>query len=362
MWKRGEFYRQQVYGRWGRGLPTCDNCAAVTAFPSFPPGQTFALLRTDSADGDFAGDVRRGLTAERKWLPPRWFYDDVGSALFDTICFLPEYYVTRAETEVLVEHAEGIADAFGPHARLVELGSGMARKTRILLDTITARQRELEYVPVDVDAGMLQRVGRDLLSEYASLRVTAIASDFARPSIPLAMLQPVRGRTIVLFLGSTIGNLDPDDAVAMLRDLRGAMRAGDALLLGADRIKDRAVLEAAYNDPLGVTAAFNLNVLQRINRELGGRFALDSFAHRAFYDVENARIEMHLVSRRAQSVRIDALGLEVAFASGESIHTESSYKHDETTLGALASASGFTLQRLWTDARRWFADALLIAT
>jgi L-histidine Nalpha-methyltransferase len=334
----------------------------VTAFPSLLPGQGFTLLRTDSADGDFAGDVRRGLTAERKWLPPRWFYDDVGSALFDTICFLPEYYVTRAETEVLVGHAEAMADAFGPHARLVELGSGMARKTRILLDTITRRLRELEYVPVDVDAGVLQRAGRDLLSEYPSLRVTAICSDFGKPSIPLARLEPVRGRTIVLFLGSTIGNLDPLDAVAMLRDLRSSMRTGDALLLGADLIKDRAVLETAYNDPLGVTASFNLNVLQRINRELGGRFELGAFAHHAFYDTENARIEMHLVSRRAQRVRIDALDLDVAFASGESIHTESSYKHDENTLGAFASASGFTLHRVWTDARRWFADALFVAS
>ena len=334
----------------------------MTAFPSLLPGQAFALLRTDSADGDFAGDVRRGLTAAQKSLPPRWFYDGVGSALFDAICFLPEYYVTRAETEVLVEHAEAIADAFGPHARLVELGSGMARKTRILLDAITARQRELEYVPVDVDAGMLERAGRELLSDYATLRVTAVCSDFAKPSIPMARLEPVRGRTIVLFLGSTIGNLDPDDAVVMLRDLRNAMRAGDALLLGADLIKDRAVLEAAYNDALGVTASFNLNVLQRINRELGGHFELDAFAHRAFYDVENARIEMHLVSRHEQSVRIDARDLEIAFASGESIHTESSYKHDETTLGAFASASGFALHRVWSDARRWFADALLIAT
>lgn len=334
----------------------------MTAFPSFLPGQGFSLLRTDSAEGDFAGDVRRGLTAERKSLPPRWFYDDVGSALFDTICFLPEYYVTRAETEVLLGHAEAMADAFGPHARLVELGSGMARKTRILLDAIMRRQRELEYVPVDVDAGMLQRAGRDLLSEYPALRVTAIVSDFGKPSIPLAQLEPARGRTIVLFLGSTIGNLDPDDAVTMLRDLRSSMRTGDALLLGADLIKDRAVLEAAYNDPLGVTASFNLNVLQRVNRELGGYFDLSAFEHHAFYDTENARIEMHLVSRREQRVRIDALDLEIAFADGESIHTESSYKHDETTLGALASASGFALHRVWTDARHWFADALLVAS
>ena len=319
-------------------------------------------MRTDSADGDFAEDVRRGLTAERKCLPPRWFYDDVGSALFDTICFLPEYYVTRAESEVLVSHAEEMATAFGPLARLVELGSGAARKTRILLDAIAARQRELEYAPVDVDAAMLQRTARDLLGEYPSLRISAICSDFARPSVPLATLPRARGRTVLLFLGSTIGNLDPGDAVAMLRDLRTEMKPGDALLLGCDLKKDRGVLEPAYNDSLGVTAAFNRNVLARINRELGGNFVPSDFAHHAFYEPERGRIEMHLVSSRAQVVRIDALELEIAFASGESIHTESSYKHDAKTIAAMAASSGFAVQRTWTDERRWFADVLLVAT
>ena len=334
----------------------------MTAVAPLPRDPRFVLLRTDSAEGDFAADVRRGLTAERKSLAPRWFYDDVGSSLFDTICFLPEYYVTRAESEVLVAHAEEMADAFGPLTRLVELGSGAARKTRILLDAIAARQRELEYVPVDVDASMLTRTARDLLSEYPSLKVSAICADFAHPSIPLATLSRTRGRTVVLFLGSTIGNLDPDDAIAMLRDLRSAMSEGDALLLGCDLKKDLAVLEPAYDDALGVTAAFNRNVLQRINRELGGNFVLPSFAHHAFYDAAHGRIEMHLVSNSAQTVRIDALELDVAFAAGESIHTESSYKHDATTIATMAAASGFAVGRLWTDERRWFADALFVAT
>lgn len=320
------------------------------------------LLHADSAAPDFGADVRRGLTATPKWLPPKWFYDDLGSALFDTICFLPEYYVMRAEAEVLGTHAKEIAEVLGTHSRLVELGSGAARKTRILLDAITGRQRELEYVPVDVDEAMLVRTSRDLLGEYANLRITAVRADFTRPSIALAALPRARGRTIVLFLGSTIGNLDPDQAAEMLRDLRSALRPGDALLLGADLRKDPAILEPAYDDALGVTAAFNLNLLQRINRELGGRFELSSFAHRAFYDVENGRIEMHLVSRRAQRVRIESLDLEIAFEEGESIHTESSWKHDARTLEKLAAASGFTVARLWTDARKWFADALLIGT
>ena len=334
----------------------------MTAIPSFSPGPRFVLLRAESAKNDFGSDVRRGLTAARKWLPPKWFYDDLGSALFDTICFLPEYYVMRSEAEVLVAHAEEIVDAFGQHARLVELGSGAARKTRILLDVITRRQRELEYVPVDVDEAMLERTSRDLLSDYENLRITAVRSDFSRPSIALAALHRARGRTVVLFLGSTIGNLDPGEAKEMLRDLRSALRPGDALLLGADLRKSRAVLEAAYNDALGVTAAFNLNVLGRINRELGGAFDLKSFEHLAFYDEEYGRIEMHLVSKRAQRVRIEALELEIAFAEGERIHTESSYKHDAETLAALAASSGFSIANTWTDERRWFADVLMLAT
>ena len=321
-----------------------------------------------AAADDFGQDVRVGLTAPQKWLPPRWFYDALGSSLFDAICFLPEYYVMRAEAEVLTTHRDAIVDAFGSdkrNVRLVELGSGTARKTRILLDALTERQSEVEYVPVDVDAGMLERSGRELLNEYANLRVLAVSSDFTKPSIALAAAQRRKRtdvRTVVLFLGSTIGNLDPESAVAMLRDLRTALLPGDALFLGADLRKSRDVLEPAYDDPLGVTAAFNLNVLARINRELGGHFALDAFRHRAFYDETHGRIEMHLVSKRAQRVRIDALDLDIAFTEGESIHTESSYKHDDATLAQLAAASGFTIEQRWSDARGWFADVLMTAT
>lgn len=311
---------------------------------------------------DFLRDVRKGLTAPNKWLPPRWFYDDLGSALFDAICFLPEYYVMRAEADVLTTHREEIVDAFGKNVRLVELGSGAARKTRILLDVLTKRQAEVEYVPVDVDAGMLERSARELHNEYANLRVRPVSSDFTHPSAALAAAGPTDARTIVLFLGSTIGNLDPDAAIAMLRDLRNGLHPGDALFLGADLRKSRDILEPAYDDPLGVTAAFNLNLLVRINRELGGHFALDAFQHRAFYDQVHGRIEMHLVSTRAQRVRIDALDLEIAFDEDETIHTESSYKHDDTTLAALAAGGGFTIERRWMDARGWFADVLMIAT
>jgi L-histidine Nalpha-methyltransferase len=334
------------------------NFVTLAAVVPFAPDPRFVLLRAPAPENDFARDVRAGLTAARKWLPPRWFYDALGSSLFDTICFLPEYYVMRAEAEVLTAHRREIVASFGPQVRLVELGSGAARKTRILLDAMAPA----EYVPLDIDEDMLQRSGRDLLRDYPELRITAIRSDFMHPSKPLSLLPKHPRRTVVLFLGSTIGNLDPEESVAMLRDLRSALAPGDALLLGTDLRKDRAVLEPAYDDALGVTAAFNLNLLGRINRELGGHFDLASFQHRAFYDEEHGRIEMHLVSKRVQSVAIDALAIEVPFDDGESIHTESSYKHDDATVTALAEASGFSVDKRWIDARGWFADVLLIAS
>ncbi|HYC58137.1 MAG TPA: L-histidine N(alpha)-methyltransferase [Thermoanaerobaculia bacterium] len=338
-------------------------------------GPRFHLVQTESRADDFARDVREGLTAAQKWLPPRWFYDALGSALFDAICFLPEYYVMRAEAEVLAAHGDEIVDAFGANVRIVELGSGAARKTRLLLDRLTERQSEVEYVPVDVDAQMLERSGRELLHDYANLCVLAVRADFTRPKLWSAAakaaafkapakagaLQNSRSRTVVLFLGSTIGNLDPAAAVAMLRDLRNGLTAGDALFLGADLRKSRDVLEPAYDDALGVTAAFNLNLLARINRELGGTFAVGAFRHRAFYDQTHGRIEMHLASKFSQRVRIEALDLEVAFDEGETIHTESSYKHDDASLASLAEASGFAIEKTWRDSRAWFANVLMLA-
>ncbi|HEX7706814.1 MAG TPA: L-histidine N(alpha)-methyltransferase [Thermoanaerobaculia bacterium] len=323
--------------------------------------ERFSLLHAGRFESDFAADVREGLTAKFKSLPPRWFYDELGSSLFDTICFLPEYYVMRAEAEVLSTFRREIVRSFGPALRLVELGSGTARKTRMLLELLAPPQPSLEYVPIDVDETILERCGADLLAEYPSLRVTAICSDFSKPSVPLSLLPPWRGRTVVLFLGSTIGNLEPEAAVAMLTDLRSSLSPGDALLLGADLRKSPAILEPAYDDSLGVTAAFNRNVLARINRELGGEFDPRLFRHHAFYEESVGRIEMHLVSERAQSIRIAALDLTIDFAAGESIHTESSYKHDYETLTELAARSGFEIERHWTDARKWFTDVLLVA-
>ncbi|HYM62465.1 MAG TPA: L-histidine N(alpha)-methyltransferase [Thermoanaerobaculia bacterium] len=326
------------------------------------PDDRFALHERAAAGSSFASDVRHGLTAKPKTLQPQYFYDDLGSALFEAICHLPEYYPTRCETEILTEAGDAIADAFGPCSRLVELGSGSARKTRLLIERILERQDELEYIPVDIDPGVLRASARDLLSEFPGLRVTAVAGDFRNPGRTLANLLPParRGeRTVMLFLGSSIGNLDEAAAIDLLASARGVLASRDAFFLGADLRKSRDILEPAYDDALGVTAAFNLNLLARINRQLGGHFDLGSFAHRALYDQQLGRIEMHLVSRGAQTVRIDAINIEIAFTEGETIHTESSYKYDGETLARLAAASGFAISQQWTDAKGWFTDVLL---
>lgn len=312
-----------------------------------------------AALGSFSDDVRAGLTATPKSLPPKYFYDALGSALFEAICHLPEYYVTRGEAGILTRFREEVAAAAGRITHLVELGPGSGRKTRILLDALI--RPSIEYIPIDVDDSMLRRLSQDLAAEYPDLTVRPSQADFLHPAKALEGVLDGSSRTLVLFLGSTIGNLDRDEAISLFRELRGALRKGDSVLLGADLKKEKAILDAAYNDALGITAAFNLNLLQRINRELGGHFDLGSFAHRAFYDEQRGRIEMHLVSRRSQTVRIDALDIDVRFSEGETIHTENSWKYDEESVGAIATAAGFRIEQRWTDSKAWFADVLLRA-
>ena len=320
----------------------------------------FALHQHAPLHDNFREDVRAGLTAARKQIPPQYFYDSLGSALFTAICELPEYYVTRAEVEILQARAGDIVSAFGPPLRLVELGSGSGRKTRLLIEAILARQPELDYFPIDIDPGALEGSARELTAAFPQLSIRGIAADFRDPTLA-SILPKSSERTIVLFLGSSIGNLDRDGAVALLQNVRRALVPGDAIFLGADLRKPKTILEPAYDDALGVTAAFNLNLLVRINRELGGHFNLASFAHMAFFNHEESRIEMHLVSRDAQRVRIDALDLDVSFAAGETIHTENSYKYDDAVLEAIADSAGFQVERQWTDSNRWFTDLLLRA-
>jgi len=320
----------------------------------------FALRRLPSRSTTFADDVRSGLSAMPKSLPPRWFYDALGSALFSAITNLPEYYVTRTEEAILGAHGAEIVEAIGGPVSLVELGSGDSRKTRLLIGALLQRQGALEYLPIDIDATVLEATARGLLTDFPTLTVNAICAEFSDAAAALRT-RPPGTRAAVLFLGSTIGNLDESEAIAMLSSLRRALTPNDVLFLGADMQKPRDVLEPAYDDPLGVTAAFNLNVLGRINRELGGHFRLDRFAHRAFYNEERGRIEMHLVSRERQTVRIDALDLDIVFGEGETIHTENSHKYTAAQLERIAAATGFTIARTWTDEREWFTDALLVA-
>jgi dimethylhistidine N-methyltransferase len=321
------------------------------------PADRFALRTRARRGSDFADDVLRGLTAEKKQLQPQYFYDPLGSALFGAICELPEYYVTRAETEILQKYAGEIAAAAESVDRLIELGSGNGQKTRLLLEAVLARQPQLLYQPIDVDAEGLRATGRALLTAFPTIAVEALSGEYA----DVANLGSIRGRTLVIFLGSSIGNLDAGNAAALLREVRRVMSSGDPLIVGFDLLKDRATLEAAYDDALGVTAAFNLNLLGRLNRELGAHFDLSAFAHKAFFNEAKRRIEMHLVSKRAQTVAIDALGADIAFAEGETIHTENSHKYSLDDVRALAAAAGFEVERHWTDRQGWFADVLLRA-
>jgi L-histidine N-alpha-methyltransferase len=304
-------------------------------------------------------EVRAGLTAHPKTLPTKYLYDDLGSALFEVICLLPEYYLTRSEAAILRAHARDIVAAVGDTLEIVELGSGTATKTRLLLDAALARQGTLRYSPIDISRSALDQTVHALNAEYPAITVDPQVADyfdglrrFSRNGVE---------RTLVLFLGSNIGNFEPYEARRTLSAVRETLRPGDSLLMGADMKKDIAVLEAAYNDKLGVTAAFNKNLLLRINRELGGHFDLDSFRHSAKFNPAEGRVEMHLFSDTAQDVAIDALGMTVHFEPGESIHTESSYKYDPKQVEALADETGFKVAQTWTDQAKTFTSNLLVA-
>jgi dimethylhistidine N-methyltransferase len=305
---------------------------------------------------DFAADVRAGLSAPRKRLSCRYFYDAAGSALFEEICALPEYYLTRAEQAILDEHAGEIVAAGPRNAALVELGSGSAQKTRALIDAALAQQSPLRYVPIDISRTMLVDSSRALIRDYPAVEITAIAAEYRSG---LRWLERQRHPKLVLWLGSNVGNFGRGEAARFLRGVRATLSANDRLLMGVDLRKSRAVLEAAYDDAAGVTARFNLNLLARINRELGGHFDVGAFAHRARWNERLGRVEIHVESRRAQTVRIDALGLTVSFRKGERIYTESSYKYSFAEIERLARAAGLVVEQRWLDAERRFSVNLL---
>ncbi|HEV7797335.1 MAG TPA: L-histidine N(alpha)-methyltransferase, partial [Pyrinomonadaceae bacterium] len=287
-----------------------------------------------------AEDVRRGLSSKPKRFLPKYFYDQLGSQLFEAICLLPEYYLTRAENEILDRYADEIVSSVDGNTTLIEMGSGSASKTRLIIEALLRQQSDLLFIPVDISASALDSSSRILLQSYPQLRIEAYAADYFAGLTELGKQR--RGRTLALFLGSNVSNFDPPEALKFLRALREVLREGDALLLGADLKKESHVLEAAYNDALGVTAAFNLNVLARINRELGGNFDLRAFQHRAFYNEEVGRVEIYIESTREQTVSISQLEMEVQFGAGEQIHTENSYKYDLSDIAKLAGETGFT--------------------
>jgi dimethylhistidine N-methyltransferase len=305
----------------------------------------------------FADDVRAGLGTSRKRLSPRYFYDDLGSALFEAITFLPEYYLTRAETEILERHAGAMLDATGVPLELVEFGSGSARKTRILIGEALSRQARVDYHPIDISPSALIDSSSALVAEYEGLHVTAYATDYFE-LLESARLRTSR-RVLALFMGSNVGNYEPHEADKLLRAMSASFKPGDGLLLGTDLKKTAGILEAAYADPTGVTAAFNKNLLGRINRELGGHFDLDAFEHIARYDLLRGSVDSFLAALQEQTVAIDALDMNVHFNAGERIHTESSYKFDADDVARLAARNGFRVAGRWTDEFERFAVSLL---
>lgn len=319
---------------------------------------------TAAVADDFAADVRQGLTAARKFLPPKYFYDELGSRLFDAICLLPEYYLTRAEADIFARHAAEIVERARTGAQrltLFELGSGSALKTRRIIDALLATQTRLTYVPVDISTAALEESASALLGDYEGLSVTAYAADYDSALPRLRETFEEDSRALVLFLGSNIGNFDRTEARDFLRRVRKVLRTGDLLLLGADLKKDVDTLEAAYNDTLGVTACFNRNLLVRINRELRADFSLTRFAHRAFYNEREGRVEMHLESYSKHTARIGALALAVRFDGRERIHTENSYKYSLDELSALAADTGFEREHTWLDPAERFSSNLFVA-
>lgn len=299
----------------------------------------------------FAEDVCAGLTARPKTLKPKYLYDALGSLLFEAICLLPEYYLTRAETEIFERRAAEIVAQLPAPMTVVELGSGSSIKTRLLIEAILARQSKLCYQPIDISETILEQSAKQLLEDYPGLRITAHAADYTRGIASIARRDGEN--VLALLLGSNIGNYTPDEARELLKQIRGALRPGDGLLLGADLKKSRETLEAAYDDALGLTAAFSRNLLVRINRELNADFNLEQFEHHAFFNEEQSRIEIHLVSLAEQMVNIRGADSQstwqVEFRSGETIHTENSYKYDLEALAALAQTTGFKPSRVWFD-------------
>ncbi|HEX7047728.1 MAG TPA: L-histidine N(alpha)-methyltransferase [Gammaproteobacteria bacterium] len=311
------------------------------------------LLDFHPASKDMLADVLRGLTAEHKWLSSLYFYDARGSQLFDEICELPEYYPTRTELAIMEANIDEMSELLGLRAMLVEFGSGSSLKTRTLLEHMDDLAA---YVPVEISRDHLMQSAQELHRHFPGIEILPVCADFTQDfGLPEPAHPPLRN--IVYFPGSTIGNFDPDDALDLLKRMAHIAEPGGGVLIGVDLEKDAATLERAYNDAAGVTARFNLNILERLNRELDGDFNLDAFSHKAVWNEQRHRIEMHLESSEDQVVRIR--GHEIRFRAGETIHTESSYKFTLPRFEQLAAQAGLTVKHAWMDEKRLFSVQFL---
>jgi L-histidine Nalpha-methyltransferase len=312
-------------------------------------GSRFAFHDLAPGEESFRDAVLKGLSRVRKAIPCKFFYDARGSALFEEICLLPEYYPTRTEIAILEENADEIAAQMGPHCRLIEFGSGASHKVRILLQAL---DRPAAYVPVDISREHLREAAASLAGDFPELPVTAVCADYTRP-FPLPPLPGPSGRRVGFFPGSTIGNFEPAAAEGFLANCAGILGSGGEMLIGVDLKKEIPILDAAYNDRAGVTAAFNLNLLERINRELDGDLDLDLFEHFAFYNEVQGRVEIYVRSLADQAATIG--GRRIDFAAGELVHTEYSYKYAVPEFRALAARAGFRPIDTWTDPAELFS-------
>jgi L-histidine Nalpha-methyltransferase len=309
-----------------------------------PDGATFAFHDLAPGEDSFRDAVLAGLSNSPKSLPCKFFYDARGSALFEAICETPEYYLTRTELSILETYAPTIAERIGPNCRLIELGSGASRKVRLLL---SALQAPLAYVPVDISRDFLRDAAASIAADFPELEVTAVCTDYTRP-FSLPPLDGPPGKRVGFFPGSTIGNFEPEGVVNFLAHCGRLLGPGAEMLIGADVKKDKAVLDAAYNDAEGLNAAFNLNLLHRISKELDSDIVIDDFAHVAFYNPDEGRVELYIRSLRDQNTII--AGRRFSFAAGEMMHTENSYKYSIDEFRALAARAGFAALDTWTDA------------
>jgi dimethylhistidine N-methyltransferase len=306
--------------------------------------------------GRFRNDIVNGLQKQQKELPCKYLYDERGSYLFECICGLDEYYIPRMETAIMKTAIGQIAELLGPEVLLIEYGSGSSTKTHILLDNLSDLTA---YMPVDISREQLLEATEDLIKRYPRLTILPVCADYTC-GFSLPDVKGPASRSVAYFPGSTIGNLNPDEARQFLAHVAGICGPGGGLLIGVDLKKDPAMLHMAYNDGDGITAQFNLNILERINRELDGKFQIASFEHYAFYNPQESRVEMHLISRRDQKVRLDSTS--VSFAKGESIWTESSYKYNLDEFARLAAGAGFAVEHVWTDEQHLFSVQYLVCT